>query len=193
MKQKPSHRTRDEATAYHEAGHAVVAIALGMRLKAVTIEPSEGCDGLTKRVAVPRIWRRIVSGESLDVHDRVNVIKEIQLCFAGDSAQNRHSPESVKSFHAQQDSENALTIFEQFQAGAQIFEAAAADTSRTYLPDAIERLPSLDSLKADTEALVALRWQQIEAVADALLEKRTLSGDEVCRIMLETSPGSVGG
>ncbi len=91
----------------------------------------------------------------------------------------------MKSFHAQQDSENALEIFESFESAAQIFEAAAADTTNTFRPDAIERLPSLDSLKADTDKLVALRWRQIAAIAGALLDQRTLSGADVCRIMRE--------
>ena len=66
MKQKRSRRARDEETAYHEAGHAVVRIALGMKLKAVTIEPSDGCDGATLLVETAPIWSRIESGELPD-------------------------------------------------------------------------------------------------------------------------------
>ena len=33
------------ATAYHEAGHAIMNLSLGVRLKRVTIVPAEGFDG----------------------------------------------------------------------------------------------------------------------------------------------------
>ncbi len=51
-----------EVIAYHEAGHALVAVLLGGKVKQVTIEPDDD-DGPDRQGDTQVLWRR--SGRSL--------------------------------------------------------------------------------------------------------------------------------
>ena len=74
-----------QEAAYHEAGHAVIACALGCKVRFVIIDPNGGgecqCDDPPE-------------GE----RDR-----KIMLCFAGPAAQRKHKPSSWKSWHGNDD------------------------------------------------------------------------------------------
>lgn len=54
-----------ERTAYHEAGHAVMAVAFGARLKAVSIIPAEGRCSVTRKQPITTLWGGLVAEELL--------------------------------------------------------------------------------------------------------------------------------
>jgi hypothetical protein len=86
-----SEAVKQEA-AYHEAGHAVIACALGCKVRFVIIDPNGGgecqCDDPPE-------------GE----RDR-----KIMLCFAGPAAQRKHKPSSWKSWHGNDDYRKAVEL-----------------------------------------------------------------------------------
>src|SRR5437867_3805113 len=72
------------ATAYHEAGHAVAAYFLGVRLKSVTIEP--GDDSAVRTHHQDLIDKRIEYEEITD-RTRLNIERTVMICLAGQEAQ----------------------------------------------------------------------------------------------------------
>src|ERR1700720_2292046 len=78
-------------TAYHEAGHGVVAYFLGVRLKKITIIPDEDYVGAV-------LHEKVVRGLSPDVdislRNFANMEKLARIASAGDIAQRIHAPRS---------------------------------------------------------------------------------------------------
>jgi ATP-dependent Zn protease len=80
-----------EATAYHEAGHAVAALVYGLAVRAATIIPAPG---VTRSVGHANPSR----GIQLDFDDspraRRRAETSIIVCLAGPAAQRRYSARS---------------------------------------------------------------------------------------------------
>jgi hypothetical protein len=89
---------RREATAYHEAGHAVIAYVLGYKPKSVTIVPTHDANG---SVAYPLHGIALDSDGSDRAHLRLEI--PIQISYAGLLAQRKHSEHSWPDFHAEWD------------------------------------------------------------------------------------------
>jgi ATP-dependent Zn protease len=81
-----------QEAAYHEAGHAVIAGALGYKVRLVIIDPNGGgecqCDD------PPEEERE----------------RKIMLCFAGPAAQRKHEPGSWKGWHGNDDYRKAVEL-----------------------------------------------------------------------------------
>jgi hypothetical protein len=81
-----------QEAAYHEAGHAVIAGALGCKVRLVIIDPNGGgecqCDDPPE-------------GERE---------RKIMLCFAGPAAQRKHEPGSWKGWHGNDDYRKAVEL-----------------------------------------------------------------------------------
>lgn len=73
-----------ELTAYHEAGHALVALLLGGEVRLVTIEPDHD-DGPARYGDTQVLWRR-----SRD-RDKQFAAKAVQVCLAGPVAEMIYS------------------------------------------------------------------------------------------------------
>jgi ATP-dependent Zn protease len=77
------------STALHEAGHAVIARSLGLKVHSATIVPAPGIDGKVEHANPLR-------GIHLDYDgsDRARRRAEIAIivCLAGPAAQRRHKP-----------------------------------------------------------------------------------------------------
>jgi hypothetical protein len=145
------------ATAYHEAGHAVIAWKSGIKVKSVTIVPGDGFDGQVDQASPLR-------GINLefDGSDRARIRAEaaIVISLAEPLAQRRFSPRSWHSYHGATDhavvTELAMRVSgsqEQMQAFVYWLRLVARD-------------------------MVALLWPIIEKVAAALIERNTLSAEE---------------
>jgi hypothetical protein len=84
-------KSQIEATAYHEAGHAVIAYLLGYRPQSVTIVPTADTAGHI-------IHANPLHGFQLDIdgsHEaRLRVENVVTICFAGPIAQKRYNPRS---------------------------------------------------------------------------------------------------
>jgi hypothetical protein len=146
------------AIAYHEAGHAVVALDQGLAIKSVTIRPdAEGkFKGRISSFKKPRRFEEM--GWDTSTRKRQQMEREERCLLAGELAQRRHAPRSVRSYHGQTDRESAIMLLDFF-----------AETTRE-LP-AYYRL-----LEVQTDLRLARQevWSQVEALAGALLERHPL-------------------
>ena len=146
-----------EITAYHEAGHAVVARMLYVRVKSVTIRPDVGSSGMTK----------------LDLR-YLNNDKQVLITLAGPYAQRRFAPRS----RWRSSSTSVVTLNSGWDfdtvTGLIYDEHGNGDAAKFYRRYA----------EAKAKQLVDRGWRRIEAVAKALLERETLTGTEMSQVIL---------
>jgi hypothetical protein len=163
------------ATAYHEAGHAVAAMAYGkgIRRQGATIVPAKGELG--------SVWmlKHIPGDPSVDLltpRMRVRIEEDIIVSLAGGAAQRKFRPSSVRSYHARSDRE------------------AAIDLLMYIVGDERELKAYWRLLMVRTENFVRLpfRWMQIEAIAKALMEKKALGPGELKQIYVDALGGPIG-
>ena len=155
-----------EATAYHEAGHAVVAVEMGRPIRRVTIVADRRRKMLGRceqahwpRWFPPESWR--------DARTRNFIEGQVLIDFAGGIAEARFKG-SKRRLGAHGDRSHALTLLGWLSASQKECAAYAA------------------WLYARAENLLAQGyvWRMVEAVAAELLRKGTLSGGqlrECCR------------
>jgi hypothetical protein len=152
-----------EATAYHEAGHAVIAYVLGYRPQSVTIVP-------TVHTAGHIIHTNPLHGFQLDIDGsdeaRLRLESLITICFAGPIAQKRYNPRSWRRAHGRWDYEKiaelALQVCgsdEQALAFTRWREIVASDMVRAH-------------------------WPRIQLVAGRLLEHESLSHTDLDAIIV---------
>jgi len=151
-----SHRA---ATAYHEAGHAVVQYYLHLPIRKVTIRPNKEKGSLGHCESKgPSYLGEIDLGVSPAQQDRI--FRNIQALLAGNVAQQRFNKRSVRKWQTSSDYRKAAEL-----------AIRVTDTVGVRL--------LLGWLTHHTERLVQDRWREIEAVAAALRERKTLTGDEI--------------
>jgi len=149
------------ATAFHEAGHAVMRLELGRRPVAATIKPDkrEGTLGhITHRATKldvdyfdPNDWRLRRWADT-----------EIMTVLAGPEAERRYSGRRNNG-GARSDDEWATDVA--------FWSEESSERTQAYL--------KWLSLKVQAYISSEQVWERVEAVAAALLEKETLSGKEV--------------
>jgi hypothetical protein len=172
-------QSQREIMAYHEAGHAVAAIEVGVEIgqEGVSIVPGEGFSGLT------HLLLKISSRPDFKPadEDRLGAEKLAIASLAGHAAQRKYRPSSVRSDHGQSDRKNVVDLMSRF---------APRDRGRDVY---------LKWLRIRAEELVAndATWTKIEAVAKALVERDRLSAEEAKEVasgawveMRETGTGS---
>ena len=137
----------DMATAYHEAGHAVVAVALRMRVGSATIEPAGDYLGRVQTPLTDAQLETIEFGDGRGLIDR-----HIACLFAGSVAEARVTGH-VNHDGARQDYDTAFCFAFQF--------ASYQET--------------LDRGHAKAGDLITEHWAAVAAVAEGLLASRTLS------------------
>ena len=139
-------RDRDPATAYHEAGHAVVALALGRPVHKVSILPSRDKLG----------WCEYKKGVFRPSDDWLE--REVLIALAGMAAEARHTGTYARE-----------------EAGRDLKFARSLLVSRAgdRRADRLERrlLAKVEALLGDDET-----WAAVEAVAAALLASGEISG-----------------
>jgi hypothetical protein len=147
--------------AYHEAGHAVAALRLGVGIgrRGVSIVPREDCAGF---VYVLKAFRGRPDVEITGAM-RLKAESQIIVDLAGPAAQRRFRASSVRNIHGRSDHQGAIELLRWF-------------TRSTRELEAYFRL-----LQIRAEELVAspLWWTQIDAVAGELLAHKHLSSSEV--------------
>jgi hypothetical protein len=146
-------------TAIHEAGHAVASFYLHVKIKAVTIIPAK--DSLGKLTHPPiRFARDGEFDDSVRGIDRAE--RHVMVYWAGPLAQRRFAPRSRWRIAASSDFAGMSELFSRIQ--------GADDRAAILYGKLLHRRAQL---------LVDLRWKDIEAVADALLEHKTLDAEGV--------------
>jgi len=160
-----------EAMAYHEAGHAVVAISLGIQVKKVTIKPTRDFHGRVTHAPVltARDIRRINEGSETP-HTRDRMEKLAMVCLAGPMAQQRFKPRSWRDWHGASDFEHYGDIVLKLGGGG--------ESLRLYG----------ELLTVWTESKLNLWWPTVELVAAELLECETLGCQDVGELMSRSVP-----
>ena len=181
-----------ERTASHEAGHAIVNLAVMPQfdLSEVVVEINDPNQGFTSYEEGPWIWRM----EECSTREFI----ENRLCVAlagRVSEQRKAGHTSGMDAGAQQDlydatqrAWNAIASWGMDDEVGAISLEALAKVSKSregWLFDlAQQRLQVLmKKAYARTEELVAGHWSEIELVAKALIDKRRLTADEVLSLV----------
>jgi hypothetical protein len=156
-----------EAVAIHEGGHAAAAVALGLEVLSASI-------GRATAWATRDGWEswadvEYISGPDTDVHAAI-------VSLAGPEASKRWCPDRWQPGT-------------QTGSGSDFLDAARAldrDADRYQhlgiAQYAVRRATIVLDVRAKAEQLVAYYWPEVQAIARALLEARTLHGDTVRRV-----------
>jgi hypothetical protein len=163
------------AVAYHEAGHVVAALAYrrGIRRQGATIVPdAEGAVGSVSML------KHIPGDPSVDAHTgkmRLRIEEVVLVSLAGGAAQRKHRPSSVRSYRARSDYDSA------------------ADLLIRIVGDVRELEAYFRWLMVRAENFVAnpIHWLQIEAVAKALMERKTIGAKELREICFDAVRNAV--
>jgi hypothetical protein len=156
-----------ESTAYHEAGHAVVAWLQGVGLSRASIVLEPGRHG-----HVRHHWMfggmpppdSVLPGASA----KFRLEKNVRISLAGPLAQKKFNARTYRSWHGESDHNQA--------ADGVNYLAGPDDEFTAYWK----------LLEVQTRNLLNLNWPLVEAVAAALLERRRLKGSEIVKVIYAT-------
>lgn len=173
----PQTEIRDSrVVAYHEAGHCVAAFRLRIPFngrKALTILPTDEFNGLF-------VHKNILRGLDLEWdssdRSRLKMEKVVQACLAGIEAQRRFDPTSIRcgeefgDWDGGDDYRQAVDLIDHFTGGPKETDAY------------------LELLRIRTESMIGADfvWRCVEALAQALLNRKSLSGKEAMAILQST-------
>ena len=154
----------DEETAYHEAGHALVATLLGGRVISVTIAPDDD-DGPRRFGDTQVAWRRSLSERELRE-------RGVQVALGGPVAEMLYTGDP---FHP--------GLVAEWAGDWQ----SAWELAASLMPDERKRLSYLEDLTRQLHRLLDAEphWSALAALADNLLAHETLERDEVREIVGE--------
>lgn len=155
---------RCSTTAFHEAGHAVVACREGIAVNSATIVSTPDYRGLVTH-ADPLRGIRMDIEDTLRSRSRARAL--IRVCLAGHLAQKMKYPRS--HFGGQDDFSTAADL---------ITYIGTQNTTNAYMK--LLELQTLDILN--------VFWFQVEALAQALLDQKSLSRKEVRKTILDARP-----
>jgi hypothetical protein len=147
-----------EATAFHEAGHAIAAWHAGLEIHSATIVPTPSLDGCVTH-ANPLYGVRLDYDGSDEA--RLRAEAAIVVLLAGPAAQRRHNPRSWRSWHGASDHERAVDL------------ATSLNSSDRAVSAHLAWLAILASDQVDS------LWDLVERVARELVERHTMSGAEI--------------
>jgi hypothetical protein len=153
-----------ELVAYHEAGHALVALLLGGQVQVVTIGPDSD-DGPPRQGDTQVLWRR-------GMDDRRFAQCSVQVNLAGPVAEMIYSGDP---YHPGFVAEWAADWRDAWQAAAILHPGERQRLA--YLEQVSVQL--YHRLKSDDH------WAALAAVADQLLAHDTLEGEEVAEIIAQ--------
>ena len=155
-------RSKEIATAYPEAGHAILALVNGLTGIEVTIVPGEGTLG-------HYLHPRVHGYETQGSRERRRLARDcILVCYAGMHAQRLFDPDADES-HGAIDENNAFNLSRDF---------GVLPRYCSYVGDS-HHLQYLHRLRKEAGRLVRQNQAPIRALAEALLESKILSGEEI--------------
>jgi len=143
--------------AYHEAGHAAVAVYFRIGLKRVSVVPDPNYDGICSQVQ--QTWF-----EKLDREDSDSITKkaerQMMVALAGPEAQRKFAPTSIRRHQARGDIKA-------------VFECAFSICGSAEEASALVEL-----LRIRTRNLLGMPfvWKGVKALAKQLLKRNEISG-----------------
>ena len=152
-----------ELTAYHEAGHAFMAIVLGAKVRSVTIDPDND-DGPERFGDTQIVWKRSRFSER-EFQERA-----IQVSLAGPVAEMLYSGEP---YHP--------GLVPEWASDWQ----AAWEMAEALFPAPRKRLEHLEAVVGQLYRLMDSEpnWSAVAALADSLLAHETLESEDVRQIV----------
>jgi hypothetical protein len=156
----------ERRTSFHEAGHALIGLHRGLHLEALQMEPLAGLAGGTRfREPIPE---RVPLDAPPDVREYLE--GWIDVLVAGDEAALEATGTDDPG-RAHDDLGHALRL-----ANHWVFDDPAALTV------------VVDAHRPRVRAELCVEWATVQAIAEALRERRALSADEVQAIIAATGP-----
>ena len=185
--EKVSQTRATECVAYHEAGHAIVSLALRpkVQIEKVTIVPNEQYDGCVFFDDSNPIFKHVFPST------REDFLEDLCVSLAGQAAQLKKYGFNAADIGAQSDfagaTEYAWQYITEFGLDDSFGPVQLGVLSRKYsiksgwlFDEAQRRLQSLlKEAQQKTEILLAEHWDNVERVVEGLLERKTLDEDEV--------------
>jgi ATP-dependent Zn protease len=150
----------NEVTAYHEAGHMVAAWELGLNVLGATIVPDPEA-GYAGRVIVP-------------VEDRVRYADWVESEYAYLYAHMVSSYAGMEAVNIDLGFVGPDSDYGKIAGG--LLEIAGADEQ--------EQAETAERARRHAQLLLSSRWSKVEAVAETLMDRKTLDERE-CREVLE--------
>jgi hypothetical protein len=142
--------------AYHEAGHAVVARLLGIRVKHLTIIPDRDCIGGV-------LHEKIIRGVNPENEDSPRTQRPIEnsvrIALAGHIAQKSHSPRSHYGAGADHEGTTRLAL---------AVNNGSTESAKAWLK----------WLKIGVTAMLKRYWNVVDAVAQELAEQKFLNSEQ---------------
>ena len=159
-------------TAYHEAGHVVATwlFGYGSAIERVSIIPKEDFLGVLQGGS-PLSNMDPDRDKSPEVLEALE--NDVVILYAGPAAQKQYSPDSWHDFHGAKDFDDANDLVSRYSGGD--LETEEALQKKLY---------------KQAERLIQEHWEEVEAVAKVLLQRKELIGQEAVRV-LETFTGKV--
>jgi ATP-dependent Zn protease len=155
-------------TAYHEAGHVVVGLHVGLRVLQASIVPDEA-EGTLGHVQRAKVRSDFDWDDDRDPQRMWAIRRKLEpmvmMAYVGVLAERRHSGRRHDWAGAHSDTAWAADCVLKMEG-----DGKAADLYASYL---MER----------TKGLIEIAWQDIEAVAAALMDRRTLRPSEMKAVL----------
>jgi hypothetical protein len=180
------------STAYHEAGHTVIAFMVDMRSYEVGIVPD--ADKLGRHGGQDPLRGIHLDYDIIDARVKAKGIRRIRICLAGSIAQQKYDPRTWKGYHGGWDLRHAVDIAEAVYGN--LFTEGRVDDDEDWEPldGAVEGRATaiFDQLKSSTRALPKSRygWHKVELLAAKLLKHDTLHRREIAKLLYVRRPST---
>jgi hypothetical protein len=159
-----------QRTAYHEAGHVVMAFALRRAVRHVSIVPDDSSDG---RLVKHKLTDNFHPDYESDARTRRLVEREIMICLAGGVALAKFQG-NRRDLGDDQDWRHAVYLADYVSSGVGGYVGDDGEATVAYLR----------WLQVRAKILLSLpwHWRAVEEIAQSLVERKELSGREARRI-----------
>ena len=157
-----------QSNAYHEAGHAVAAHKLGVRVQSLSIVTNDDSGGRMN-------FAPYFSGINLEYDSLPRTQRRAEnyalVCLAGPEAQKRFNPHGLRHYHAEDDYRQAVDILHYLSSG----------------PEEVSAYFELIRIRAYAMINNSTVWPVICSVAERLIDEHELSGKQVRETIAEST------